>query len=159
MKEEGSATYEAYLQGEIKEIRTAQVPSEIDRSKVQFEQGDACNLGTHLGQFDLVFASNLLCRLPEPRLFLDSLPHLLSKDGVLALISPYSWLEEYTPKENWIGGTVSSGVAIDSFAEIKRILSPHFDLLQQTQYPFLIREHDRKFQWGVSDGSFWRRNK
>ncbi|OQR81628.1 hypothetical protein THRCLA_11548 [Thraustotheca clavata] len=154
MKVDGSAPYEAHIQGDIKEIRNASVPSDIDRSKVHFEQGDACNLGQHLGTFDCVFASNLLCRLPRPRAFLDRLPTLVNKNGILALISPYSWLEEYTPKDQWIGATPETG---DSFSVIEKILSPSFELIERTQYPFLIREHDRKFQWGVSDGTFWRR--
>ncbi|KAG9412367.1 hypothetical protein AC1031_015289 [Aphanomyces cochlioides] len=158
MKEKGSAPYEAMIQGDIKQTRMARVADDIDRSKVHFEQGDACALGKHLGEFDVVFASNLLCRLPEPKRFLDRLPTLVRPNGVLALISPYSWLEEYTPKEHWIGGTVNSnGIPVDSFSEIQRILSPHFELVERTQYPFMIREHDRKFQWGVSDGTFWRR--
>ncbi|OQR95049.1 hypothetical protein ACHHYP_00474 [Achlya hypogyna] len=154
MKDNGSALYEAHIQGDIKATRVAQVPEGIDRSKVHFEQGDACNLGAHLGAFDVVFASNLLCRVPEPRVFLARLPSVVKKDGILALVSPYSWLEEYTPKEHWIGATPETG---DSFAELERILSPSFELIERTQYPFLIREHDRKFQWGVSDGTFWRR--
>ncbi|RHY31244.1 hypothetical protein DYB32_003655 [Aphanomyces invadans] len=161
MKLKGTAEYEALLQGDIKESRVAKVAADIDRSKVTFAQGDACNLDVaELGAFDLVFASNLLCRLPEPKQFLATLPSLVRSDGVLALISPYSWLEEYTPKEHWIGGTVNpvDGTPIDSFAEIERLLAPHFTLVARTQYPFLIREHDRKFQYGVSDGTFWRRN-
>ncbi|KDO30022.1 hypothetical protein SPRG_05212 [Saprolegnia parasitica CBS 223.65] len=154
MKAHGSATYEAHIQGDITATRTAAVPAGIDRTKVHFEQGDACDLGAHLGTFDCVFASNLLCRVPRPRLFLDRLPSLIKKDGILALVSPYSWLEEYTPKEHWIGATPEAG---DSFAELERILSTSFELVERTQYPFLIREHDRKFQWGVSDGTFWRR--
>ncbi|KAF0750158.1 hypothetical protein AaE_006808, partial [Aphanomyces astaci] len=159
IKATGSAEYEALIQGDVKQTRLAKVAADIDRSKVTFTQGDACNLDTTaLGSFDLVFASNLLCRLPQPKQFLDTLPSLVRPNGLLALISPYSWLEEYTPKEHWIGGTVlADGTAVDSFAEIQRLLAPHFTLVDRTQYPFLIREHDRKFQYGVSDGTFWRR--
>ncbi|RHZ25207.1 hypothetical protein DYB37_002802, partial [Aphanomyces astaci] len=159
IKATGSAEYEALIQGDVKQTRLAKVAADIDRSKVTFTQGDACNLdGAALGSFDLVFASNLLCRLPQPKHFLDTLPSLVRPNGLLALISPYSWLEEYTPKEHWIGGTVlADGTAVDSFAEIQRLLAPHFTLVDRTQYPFLIREHDRKFQYGVSDGTFWRR--
>ncbi|KAF0688261.1 Aste57867_20131 [Aphanomyces stellatus] len=160
MKTNGSAPYEALIQGDIKETRTAAVAADIDRTKVHFEQGDACNLGAHLADFDLVFASNLLCRLPEPKRFLERLPSLVRADGILALISPYSWLEEYTPKDHWIGGRVGAdGRPVDSFSEIETLLTPHFELVERTQYPFMIREHDRKFQWGVSDGTFWRRRR
>ena len=39
-----------------------EVDASIVRSRVSFEQGDACDLPTHLGQFDVIHASNLLCR-------------------------------------------------------------------------------------------------
>lgn len=33
----------------------------------------------------------------------------------------------------------------------------HFRLEKREPMPFLIREHARKFQWGCSDGTVWRR--
>lgn len=36
-------------------------------------------------------------RLPKPRSFLDDLPALVKPGGVAVLVSPYSWLKEYTP--------------------------------------------------------------
>ena len=35
---------------------------------------------------------------------IEKVPSLLKEGGCLVLISPYSWLEEYTPIEEWIGG-------------------------------------------------------
>jgi SAM-dependent methyltransferase len=111
-----------------------------------------------LGKFDAVFASNLLCRLPEPEKFLKEISGFVNKDGILALISPYSWLEEYTQHDKWIGAKLGSdGKPIKSFLVVEKILSQDFKLLKQQSYPFLIREHERKYQWGVSDGTFWRR--
>lgn len=111
-----------------------------------------------LGTFDVIFASNLLCRLPEPQKFLTDIGRFVNKDGILALISPYSWLEEYTAKEKWIGGVVGpDGNPIDSFDVVSAHLSNDFELVKRQNYPFMIREHERKYQWGVSDGTFWRR--
>ena len=42
------------------------VDPEIDRSRVIFEQGDAQDLRSDIGQFDCIIACNLICRLPEP---------------------------------------------------------------------------------------------
>ena len=63
-----------------------------------FEQGDACSLRSDIGQFGCVLGANLLCRLPAPLDFLDRLPHLVVPGGIVVLTSPYTWLEEYTPK-------------------------------------------------------------
>lgn len=34
----------------------------------------------------------------------------------------------------------------------------HFTLVEEAELPFVIREHRRKFQWGVSHAMVWRRN-
>ncbi len=73
------------------------------------------------------------------------------------LVSPYSWLEEYTPKANWIGAVVKSGVDMYSADALNVILSVDFDKVDETDMPFLIREHVRKFQWGCSHAVVWRR--
>lgn len=67
-------------------------------------QGDACALPADLAQFDAVLAANLLCRLPEPMAFLSRASTLVRPGGVLVLVSPYSWLAAWTPKDKWMGG-------------------------------------------------------
>lgn len=67
-------------------------------------QGDACALSADLRPFDAILAANLLCRLPEPMKFLDRAKDLVKPGGVLVLVSPYSWLPGWTPKEKWLGG-------------------------------------------------------
>jgi len=54
MKKNGTMEYEATIQGDITEKRQAAVPSDINRSKVVFEQGDACNLPPTLGKYIMV---------------------------------------------------------------------------------------------------------
>lgn len=65
-----------------------------------FEQGDACNLRSDIGQFGCVQGANVLCRLPNPLDFLNRLPSLVVPGGIVVLVSPYTWLEEYTSKVN-----------------------------------------------------------
>lgn len=115
-----------------------------------FEEGDACLLSSDLGCFDLVHAANLLCRLKDPVSLLDRLPGLIVPGGQLLLTTPFSWLEEFTPRENWLGDGKSC-------KRLKEILSESFDLEIERNLPFLIREHRRKFQYCVSLGMRWRR--
>jgi putative 4-mercaptohistidine N1-methyltranferase len=124
----------------------------IDRipDNLQFEVGDACNLREDLGSFDLVHAANLLCRLPEPQAFLARLTELVSPGGQLLLTTPFTWLEEFTPREHWLGEG-------DSASALKNILQESFDLEVEKNLPFLIREHRRKFQYTVALGMRWRR--
>jgi hypothetical protein len=40
---------------------------------------------------------------------------------------------------------------------LKSAMEKDFELVHQEDMPFLIREHVRKFQWGCSHGTVWRR--
>ena len=122
----------------------------IDRDKVSFRTGDAQELPTDLGRFDAVLACNLICRLPQPRDLLERLPDLVNPGGQLFLTTPFTWMEEYTPRENWLGNS-----GLDSFDALKAGLDPDFSLDKKFDLPFLIREHSRKFQYGVALASRW----
>jgi len=45
-----------------------------------------------------------LIGLYDPRRFLETIHERLNPGGVLVITSPYTWLEEFTKKENWLGG-------------------------------------------------------
>lgn len=123
--------------------------------RVHFEVGDATRLRPDLGTFDAVLAANLLCRVPDPEAVLDRLPSLVREGGRLALTSPYTWMEEYTPKERWLGGFKHLGEPVRSLSTLRRKLDPDFELLECRDMPFLIREHARKFQWSVAQATTW----
>jgi SAM-dependent methyltransferase len=69
-------------------------------------QGDACALPAGLGTFDAVLAANLLCRVPDPQTCLQGIADALNPGGVLVLTSPFTWMEDYTAKSEWVGGRV-----------------------------------------------------
>jgi putative 4-mercaptohistidine N1-methyltranferase len=147
----GRATVEQVVEGEITRRAELQRP-DVESRRLSFEVGDAMNLRDGLGAFDVVLAANLICRLPEPMKFLERLPGLVKSGGQLLLTTPFTWLEEFTPRENWLGGR-SDGKR--SFAALQEILAPDFDLQLTKDLPFLIREHERKFQYGIALGSRW----
>jgi len=155
IRDAGSHDYTARVEANITETRTATVQADVDRSRVSFEQGDACALREDLGTFDAVLAGNLLCRLPDPLAFLERAVSLVNPGGVLVLVSPYSWLEEYTPKEKWLGGCPGKPRSIEVVSMHLEALG--LELVERRDMPFLMREHARKFQLGFSDGSVWRR--
>lgn len=126
------------------------VPAEIDRSRVNFETGDAMNLRNDLGEFNVVLAANLLCRLREPAKFLARLPQLVKPGGQLIFTTPCTWMEEFTPRANWLCGEHST--TLDG---LHHHLDAHFSLRRTLDLPFLIREHARKFQWTVAQASVW----
>jgi hypothetical protein len=115
-------------------------------------------LDPELKGFGVVLAANLLCRLPKPILFLNRLKDLVVKGGFVVMPSPYTWLEEFTPKSEWIGGYYDSkGNAVRTADRLKEILSPDFILVKDKDMPFFIRETARKNQLTFSHLTVWKR--
>lgn len=126
--------------------------------RVQFVQGDACNLKPQYQAYDLVLASNLVDRLREPKRFLRDITTRIVSGGILMLSSPYTWLEEFTPKENWIGGIRENGEALTTYQALQRLLAADFVEVQApVDVPFVIRETARKHQHTVAQLTVWRK--
>ena len=157
LQETGVLPVEVVAEGDIGERLRVRVPAGLDRRHVRFQAGDAMRLPADLGSFDLVLAANLICRLPEPRAFLRRLPDLVSPGGQLLLTTPFTWLEEFTPRSQWLGGRKEEGIR--SAEALKDILDPDFELQLTKDLPFVIREHERKFQYGIALGWRWVRRR
>jgi 5-histidylcysteine sulfoxide synthase/putative 4-mercaptohistidine N1-methyltranferase len=152
--------YEIPTEGELTLSRTIS----LDRmgladvgSRVLFMQGDACNLKAIYAGYDLVFAGNLIDRLYDPALFLDGIAARIPAGGLLVITSPYTWLEEYTPKAKWIGGRREHGEPLTTLMGLTRSLEPRFSLMHREDIPFVIRETARKHQHSVAEMTVWRR--
>jgi putative 4-mercaptohistidine N1-methyltranferase len=152
---QGEIPYSYVVEGELTRETVAAVPPELDRTRVSFEQGDAQQLRPDLGQFDAVLMANLIDRLPRPGAFLEQTHELLRSGGQLIITSPYTWLTDYTPSVNWLGGLERNGKIIHTFDTLQAILGPNFALKQRKNLPFLIREHARKYQWSVAEATVW----
>ncbi len=157
LRDQGSMDYLRRDEGELSMPLTARVPAEIDASRVAFETGDAQDLRADLGAFDVVLMANLIDRLAEPRRCLQRLPGLVKAGGQLIITSPYTWLEEFTAREFWLGGREFDGRARTTREGLQLALSADFEFVGRKDLPFLIREHARKFQWSVAEATLWRR--
>ena len=128
------------------------------KDRVQFFQGDACNLKQNFKDFDFILAANLIDRLSDPQAFLLSLKNLLKVGGVVLIASPYVWLEEFTPREKWLGGFKKDGESFKTLDGLKNILADDFKLLNDPMdVPFVIRETSRRFQHTLSQVTLWQR--
>jgi putative 4-mercaptohistidine N1-methyltranferase len=155
---EGVARFERLERGEIKTAIEQRLPDSIDRTKASFEVGDATALREDIGTFDVVLAANLIDRVQQPGRLLGSFERLISTGGFLILASPYTWLDEFTPKSEWIGGKYSAdGAPQEIGKELEKALGPNFVSKEKKDLPFLIREHARKYQWSVAQATLWRK--
>ncbi|MBM4131606.1 putative 4-mercaptohistidine N1-methyltransferase, partial [bacterium] len=126
--------------------------------RVEFRQGDAHNLKPQLRDFDLVLAANLIDRLYDPACFLADIGGRVRGGGLLVILSPYTWLEEFTPKDKWLGGRKVDGESVTTLAALRAALGGAFDPVGQPRdVPFVIRETRRKHQHTVSELTVWRR--
>ncbi|MDD2898778.1 MAG: 5-histidylcysteine sulfoxide synthase [Desulfuromonadaceae bacterium] len=162
MRDDGYLRYALLEEGDIvsfHEIGLKDLGLEATSNRVQFFQGDACNLPEKFSGYDLVLAANLIDRLYSPRRFLSMIHQRMNPGGLLVVTSPYTWLAEYTKKEEWLGGYRDAGEPVWSLDGLKNALAPHFDLVGEPQdVPFVIRETRRKFQHTVAQLTVWSLN-
>lgn len=152
MRREKSAVVRVPREGAATDELVLELDAEAATGDVRFEQGDACALRGDLGVFDFVLMANLIDRLPDPAKCLAAIPAHISPGGWLVVTSPYTWLEEYTPREKWLGGGGRG-----TLEALEEILAETFHFRRALDLPFLIREHRRKYQWSIAEASLWQR--
>ena len=129
-------------------------------ARADFHQGDVQNLEGRFGNCDLVLAANLIDRLSAPGHFLKTVHCHLAVGGLLAIASPYNWLEEFTPRRNWLGGRFRAGTPVTSAEGLAAHLADRFvPLGQPRELDFVIRETARKYQHCLSQLTLWQRRR
>jgi 5-histidylcysteine sulfoxide synthase/putative 4-mercaptohistidine N1-methyltranferase len=127
-------------------------------NKVEFYQADAVNLKPQFKNYDLIFAGNLIDRLYDPGKFLAMIHERLNDGGILIIASPYTWMEEYTKREKWLGGYKEDGEPVTTLDGLHKHLDTHFELIDEPfKVPFVIRETQNKFQHTTSNFTVWRK--
>jgi len=152
--------YEIPTEGELttnRAVSLERIGLSAAAARVLFMQGDACNLKEIFTDYDVVFAGNLIDRLYDPALFLEGIAPRIRPGGLLVITSPYTWLEEYTPKAKWIGGRREAGEPLSTAAGLARALAPAFVAVDTQDVPFVIRETARKHQHTIAHMTVWRR--
>jgi hypothetical protein len=74
----------------------------------------------------------------------------------LVLTSPYTWLPEFTAREEWLGGILRHGQPVTTLQGLHEVLDAHFQRVgEPRQIPFVIRETARKFQHTLAEMTVW----
>jgi putative 4-mercaptohistidine N1-methyltranferase len=156
---------EADLYQEVVAVHEDGVNTDI-KSRVNFFVGDACRMdemkqNDQLTTYDGIMMSNLLCRLPDPRACIDSLPKLVNPGGVVVMVTPFSWLKEFTDRSRWLGGYIdpTSQSPILSKDVLQELMESNgFRKIHEEEMPLIIREHQRKYQYIISLATGWRKD-
>ncbi len=161
LQEKGVIHYQLPEEGEIvsfHEQRLGDFGLAETIARVEFCQGDAHNLKPQFTGYDLVLAANLLDRLYDPARFLATIHERINPGGLLVIASPYTWLEEFTRKANWVGGLRRAGEPLTTLEGLQEQLSARFRMLDEPRdVAFVIRETARKFQHAIAQVTFWER--
>jgi 5-histidylcysteine sulfoxide synthase/putative 4-mercaptohistidine N1-methyltranferase len=159
MQQAGRILYERTEEGDLVTFheRTLQeLGLDGDYTNINFMQQDATNLKPEFTNYDLVVASNLIDRLRSPARFLSSITARINPGGVLLIASPYTWLEEFTRKENWLGGFKRDGEPVTTLNGLHAELDEAFTLAADpVKIPFVIRETANKHQHTLSEVTVW----
>jgi len=158
IKESGVLRYVMPTEGELEafhEVKLSSFDLEDEADKVAFWQADACNLKPLFRDFDLIFAGNLIDRLYDPKKFLETLSGRMNDNGILILTSPYTWQEESTAQEKWIGGYKRDGENVTTLQGLEEILGEDFRLIDTQDVPFVIQETARKHQYTIAQMTVW----
>jgi len=127
-------------------------------SNINFMQQDATNLKPMFTGYDLVIAANLIDRLNNPARFLDEIPSRINSEGILLIASPYTWLEEFTPRDKWLGGFKQDGEPVTTLDGLHAHLDNAFELQgDPVTVPFIIRETRHKHQHTLSEVTIWKK--
>jgi len=143
-----------------REVSLKELGLNDSNENIEFLQADACNLKERFRGYDLIIAANLIDRLYAPKKFLSTLHERLNSGGVVVIASPYTWLEEFTEKDQWLGGVKKDGEKVTTFAGLHAVLDEHFERIAEPEdVPFVLRETRRKFQHTLSQVTIWRKRR
>jgi putative 4-mercaptohistidine N1-methyltranferase len=151
VQRDGTMPFTYAVEGERRAAAILHAPKGCHPERITFRVGDAMRLSPRLGRFDVAVLLNLIDRVPDPALCLERLTERLNPGAQLIIASPYTWMTDYTPRATWLGGRDGAG----TFAALRELLTPHFTLIRRRQLPFILREHARKYQWSVAEGTCW----
>ncbi len=161
MQQAGRIRYEREEEGELVSFLERSLESlglSGDCDHIHFMQQDAMNMKPEYAGYDLVVAANLIDRLSDPARFLREIPHRMNPGAVLLIASPYTWLEEFTAKENWLGGFKRDGEPVTTLDGLHALLDEKFQLTGPPEkVPFVIRETANKHQHTLSEVTLWKK--
>jgi 5-histidylcysteine sulfoxide synthase/putative 4-mercaptohistidine N1-methyltranferase len=159
LQEQGESRYTIKTEGELmafKDININQHPYAEVRNKINFSQGDACNLKPLYSGYDLIFCANMLERQYDPERFLNTIDSRLNAKGYLVLTSCYDWSDEDKMISQWLGGVKVNGENFTTLDGLQHLLGERFELIETKDIPYLLRESARKYQFNNSQMSIWR---
>jgi putative 4-mercaptohistidine N1-methyltranferase len=127
------------------------------KQKINFVQGDPCNLKPIFHGYDLVLANDLIDRINQPAAFLNLIKERINSKGYLVITSSYNWQEQHTNKQNWLGGLKVNGENFTTLDGLTEQLSKEFELIAVKSLPKVVQYSERQAIHSTVEMTVWRK--
>ena len=160
LQNEGSVRYTLKNEGDIVEFKEISLNNlDINPLKnIYFSQGDASNLKAKYGQYDVILAQHVVEKSYDPALFLSGVHQRLNSKGLLIVASDYSFNENVTDKNKWIGGLKINGENVTGFDGLLERLATNFTLVDEHEIPKLLVNNKRQHIMSSIHVTVWQLN-
>ena len=151
----GGLVFRLREEGRIYAKRSFRLPESWNSKNVEFIVGDAQALPFRSGAFSCVASLNVVDRLRCPMDHLLETNRVAKTRGAQFLLSdPFSWSEDASPPENWLGGKLDGTFLGSSLENISRlvsgsgstIFSPPWQIAHRGAVWWKIRNHRNHFE-------------
>ena len=157
--------FDMIVEGHVTEPRACDF-GDRDFDGVDFVVADALALPFRSGDFSTVSAINVLEKVPDPLKHLEEVDRVLRKSKSAFVFSdPFSWDEDFSPREKWLGGNGSRVYSARGIDTMRRLFSgelgvfdPPLNIVDQADVKWKIRKTEHLFEHIVSQYLLGRRN-
>jgi len=141
-------------EGLVSQKATIQLPETWEKNHTEFLVGDAQKLPFRSETFSSLASLNLVDKVPKPLKHLKEINRTAKPKQAQFLFSdPFSWSEEVTGPENWLGGTHEGPYSESGMENVVGILSgrnngfrPGWNIEKQGHIWWKIRTHQNHFE-------------
>ncbi len=141
----GALRFTLPLEGRLGQDIALRLPERLRNVPAEFILADVQALPFRRETFQAAASCNIVDKVPNPLAHLRECQRVVASPGGFLLCDPFSWSEETTPAENWLGGTEETGRAL---ARIPRLLDeiPGWSATAGEPVPWTIRHHANRFE-------------
>ncbi|MFT5756626.1 MAG: 5-histidylcysteine sulfoxide synthase/putative 4-mercaptohistidine N1-methyltransferase [Alteromonadaceae bacterium] len=158
LQQDGRLRYISEIEGDIvrfNEVTLDDLTLTDDGNKLQFSQGDACNLKSNFNNYDVILAQHIIEQSYDPKLFLKTIHQRLASNGLLIIVSDYHFNEDKTEKPKWLGGKKVNGENLSGFDGLSEQLKNHFKLVAQHELSRVLKENERNYHMSNTQMTIW----
>jgi len=142
------------VEGLLTEPLRFEMPEDWDTERVEFIVADALALPFPAGCFTTAATLNLVDKVPDPLAHLREMDRVTRDAGAHLLFSdPFSWSEDCSERQKWLGGTVEGPFAGRGAQHVRNLLQgenghlkPPWNIDREGEVWWKIRNHKNHFE-------------